>query len=320
MNVVLAPFRELVRRRLWPVALLLLAAAVAAPLYLADKEGTSAPVPPQGAAGDDRFASTPIVAAAGSEPTERRRVLGAPKDPFTPSGVQPKPAKAVKPPKSVTKGTAGTPAAGGTKGAGKGGGATGGSPAPKPVSPAPVTPPAPVAPTTPPLEVYSLRVLVDGVEETLARLAPLPNAENPAVIYLGLLEDGKTAVFLLDAGVTADGDGTCHPRPSDCQRLYLKKGETEFFSFKGEEGEEGATDGEFQLDLVQISARKAPSSDRAQASYARASAAGRRALRSRIGRVGRLRYDTRTGKLRRVSVKAWRASVARASLVKSSGW
>ncbi len=69
---------------------------------------------------------------------------------------------------------------------------------------------------------------------TLKRLDPLPDAENPSIIYLGVLEDGKTAVFLLDADVTPQGDGKCRPTPTDCQRLYLREGETEFFDIGGE--------------------------------------------------------------------------------------
>lgn len=337
MSAVLAPFRELVRRRLWPVALLLIVAAVAAPIFLGDDGEPSVAAATPGAIGDDPFLGEPIVAAAGDGATERRRrVLGAPKDPFRPTGQQPRPASTDEAPSGGSKessSTGGQTTRATTGGGTTGGGTTGGAPDSTPVptgppGPLPTVTPVPAEPK-PALEVHSLRVRVDGVEreEPLSRLTPLPTADDPAVIYLGLLADGKTAVFLLDVGVTADGDGTCHPSPSDCQRVYLKKGDSEFFDVTrvadvgedGSTGEAGSTGGEFQLDLLEISTKKVSSTDQARSSFAWTSSAGRRALRSRMGRAGRLGHDARTGKLRRLSHKAWRASVAHATRAAASG-
>ena len=87
MNVITDTWRGLVARKLWPVALLLVAALVAVPLTLA-KEPESAPVvaanatkPQEGL--PETFVSAADVSAAG----ERRRVLGGKKDPFEPAAL-----------------------------------------------------------------------------------------------------------------------------------------------------------------------------------------------------------------------------------------
>ena len=42
------------------------------------------------------------------------------------------------------------------------------------------------------------------------------------LIYLGVLKDGKTAVFLVDHGVSAVGDGDCAPSPDECETLRMQ--------------------------------------------------------------------------------------------------
>ena len=89
----------LVLRKLWPVAILLIAAAVAVPKLLAEE-----PAPPVTEAavavkGDKNavLATEPIVApAADADRSGRRQVLGSRKDPFKPQ-VTPTPIPVVKP-------------------------------------------------------------------------------------------------------------------------------------------------------------------------------------------------------------------------------
>ena len=89
MSVITDTWRQLVRRRLWPVAALLVAALAAVPFLLA-KDPEPAPVasPASGgsATGTGVLATEPIVALAAPEDrAERRRVLGARHDIFTPT-------------------------------------------------------------------------------------------------------------------------------------------------------------------------------------------------------------------------------------------
>jgi hypothetical protein len=335
MNLVKDTLRELVERRLWPLAVLLLVAAVAAPMLL--KSQPEEPVTPAANAvtseGAGGISIEPLVAASVDTQGDRR-VLGARKDPFRPTGEQPRADSGPSPDPSTSpnpstssnpgSGSTGGPPAGDPKGGGFSGGG-GSSPLPDgpigPASPPESTPaPAPAAPETPEptFDLYSLTVRVDdGERQNLKRLDPLLSLEDPAIIYLGLLEAEKTAVFLLDEGVTADGDGSCHPSPENCQRVHLREGETEFFTRAALEGvgEGGAAAEpvEFQLEVLDIKTKKTASAGTARAARAAASTSGRRALRSRVSRMGRLRYDLRTGKLHQLSVKAYRSSMARAS-------
>lgn len=326
MSTVKGVLNDLVRRRLWPFAVLFIALAIAAPVVLSKESEPVAAVPAAAAA---TVEGQPIASVVDDFSADaRRRVLGATKDPFTPTGRQPQ-ASSTEPEDPgtgapVTDGSTAAPTDGSASPPSAGGaGATGGSPAPEaPTGITPVTPTSP-APTTPQpgtdgetYDLYSLKVRFDEGEPTeLERLKGLPpESETPTVIYLGLLEDAKTAVFLLDERVTTEGDGTCRPSPADCQRVHLKKGETQFFDLpatdaEGAEGE--AVSEQHQLEIVSITTRKTASASKARSAYTRSSKAGRRALRSRTARAGRLRYDARTGLLRRISLKAHRASLAR---------
>ena len=61
------------------------------------------------------------------------------------------------------------------------------------------------------------------------RLAPLPAAQTPEVIYLGVLTGGKKAAFLFTNAVQVSGaasdDLTCLPSKQDCQIVELSPGQ-----------------------------------------------------------------------------------------------
>ena len=67
------------------------------------------------------------------------------------------------------------------------------------------------------------------------RLQALPSSDEPVLIYLGVLKDHKTAVFMVDSGVVAQGDGTCQPSRTTCETIQLKEGETEFLDVAPED-------------------------------------------------------------------------------------
>ena len=77
----------------------------------------------------------------------------------------------------------------------------------------------------------------------------LPDEEAPVLIYKGVEDGGKVAIFELTGVVDAQGDGKCEPTPEDCQYLKLRAGETEFITVT-DTGDE--TDAQYQLDLVKI--------------------------------------------------------------------
>jgi hypothetical protein len=291
MSAVTNTWRQLVQRRLWPVAILLIAALVAVPLLLAKQPTPPAP-PPAVAANDEQskseLAVTPIVTQADA-PTKRRRVLGSAKNPFAKKAVDDAVTASNAPTgtSQTTTGTGGAETPAPSVDAGLGGGSS--EPAPTgPTPPVSLTPPAV---PEPPAKKYSLHELTvrfgdasGGSERrSVERLDPLPSAEEPVLIYLGLRKDGKTAVFLVDHGVQAVGDGECVPFPEQCERIFLRAGETEFLDVVDATGQVTA---QYQLDLIKIhnkgtkaSAAKARLSAKAEgrALQARASIAGRSA-------------------------------------------
>jgi hypothetical protein len=94
MTLITDTWRQLVERRLWPIALLLLAALVAVPVLLASDPAPAPATTTALAKSDDPIAAAkPIVAQATSFDDSSRHVLGAPKDPFKPA-VLPKPTPA----------------------------------------------------------------------------------------------------------------------------------------------------------------------------------------------------------------------------------
>ena len=237
------------------------------------------------------------------EVTERRRVLGAKKDPFEPAPVKKSKkakqaeAKTEEPQPEATE----APQAAGTAG--------GGATAPEP----PVSePPAPKK-TYP---QYSIKVRfgkTDGELETktVERLAVLPSTSSPVLVYRGVEEGGEVAVFELTGSVEALGDGSCEPTPEDCQILKLRAGETEFLTITGT-GED--TDAQYQLELEKIYTKATTS----EAELAEASTEGRKVLQKWSGdRRARYAFDSETGELRKLdatSAKRLTRSARRASL------
>ena len=68
------------------------------------------------------------------------------------------------------------------------------------------------------------------VLSNVVRLAPLPAAQSPEVIYLGVLKNGKRAAFLFTNSVKVSSGQSpngirCLPSPSDCQIAELSPGQ-----------------------------------------------------------------------------------------------
>jgi hypothetical protein len=261
MNLITETWRGLVRRKLWPVALLLVGALIAVPFTLAKTpEVEPAPANLAAAAGDEGIPATYVTSAADAEAEsedtgKRRRTLGKDKDPFEPAPL-PKAKKKKKSAKkqATTTSTDSSPSKTETSGGG-GGGAS--------------SPTAPVATATPtatpkPAPLNSIRVRFAKVEEDataeepksqlVERFEVLPDEENPVLVYRGVEDGGKVAVFELTGNVTVEGDGACQPTPEDCQILKLRAGETEFVTVTDTGSE--TTDAQYQLDLIKINARK----------------------------------------------------------------
>ena len=245
MNAVTNTWHQLVRRRLWPVALLLVAALVAVPLVLASEPEPVVPTaePMPAVSAGDEIAEPVVAKVAAEDRSRRRRVLGMRKDPFKPAPVKkPKKAKQASTttpkPATETKSSAPAPTSGG------GGGST------APSIPTPTEPSLP----KPPAGSITVRFGEAESEDLpggwLTKLQPLPDDEEPLLVFMGLTKNGKHAKFLVDASLTPTGDGTCKPHPASCETVLLSRGETEFFDVV--DPDTGEITAQYQLDLVAI--------------------------------------------------------------------
>jgi len=272
MSAVRGLLRDLVERKLWPLAVLLLVAAVAVPVYLnrSSADDAAAPLPATNQHADAGKASKAAVsieeqAADGKRP-------GGVRNPFKQLHVP----KVAKPASTGTTPPADQPStSGGSGGDGSepplapsgSGGSGDGKPAPKPAGD--------------PLDVYHLSLRFGRAEASqlktyhdVARLSPLPTADNPFFVYTGVLRDGKTVVFLLSSDATATGDGHCKPSPKSCQTIEVKEGDTEFFDLTV-----AGQAVQYQLDVVRVFKKGASSVVAAAASHERHSSAGADILR-----------------------------------------
>jgi hypothetical protein len=247
-----------------------------------------APVPP----------ATHVTAADGSQAevtvqevpaaTAARNRAGKVRNPF---------AKEIKPPAtSGASGAPGAPTPPSTSSPAPNAGAGGGSGSSGPATPSTPSTPSPTgngSPTTPapkpdakpkpdPLDTYRLRLAFGNTDhhsrllEDVARLTPLPSAENPFFVFLGVLSDNQKAVFLVSSDATVTGDGTCKPNKATCETVELAAGETEYFDITTP----GGRAVQYVMHVRKIERRPASDAGTARAAASRHSVAGQDLLRA----------------------------------------
>lgn len=243
MSVFQNIWSDLVEKKLWPVALLLVAMIVAVPVVLA-KPGAStdtgaAPTPPTVETDDGpQLALTRAATTGFARPP---RVNDERLDPFAAriSDAQLKKIKAVLS-KAVNEIIDGNGGVGG--GAGGGGSTPDNSPGSNP--PADPTPTSPEPNTKPEVkteqdDLLSILVSQSGSAEAasaepeqindIRTFSPLVDLEDPFLVYVGKTSTGG-ATFLVSADVTVSGDGVCAPSQNDCRTLTLEVSETAEFA------------------------------------------------------------------------------------------
>jgi hypothetical protein len=77
----------------------------------------------------------------------------------------------------------------------------------------------------------------------LSRMSVLPNAKTPALMFMGIPVDAKSAIFFVHPALSHAGEGTCMPSQTECTFLELTVGRDHFLSVK---------DYEFHLHLYGI--------------------------------------------------------------------
>ena len=218
-------WQDLRAKRLWPVAVAILAATIAVPAFLFKPASST---PPAATAAQSSGAKLPVVTLDNSSVANSHLNVFKEKNPFkavgsaaatgsttttTPLGTSVSSAVA-------SANTSGAAATGATTSSSSGGtSASGGT--------TPVGPDGNKA--TPGLHYFTYTVDLHfglrGSEKTyksVKQLDVLPDGAHPVLSFYGV-KNGKTAVFFLpDPAFRADGEGKCVPSPANCRFLSLK--------------------------------------------------------------------------------------------------
>ncbi|HEX7291603.1 MAG TPA: hypothetical protein VF250_10805 [Conexibacter sp.] len=268
---------ELVERRLWPVALLLVLALVAVPLLLAkpaastDDGAPAATTPPAAQAAAAAAARAPGDTPPGGEPVVAVAQADEPSAPLRGRAKNPFRQQHLEATSTTTASTAGVVSSAGgsdTSGSAGGGGAGGDSDGQTPSSPQ----------QTYSYATIDVRFGKAGLKlrklDDVPRLTPLPSAAEPIVVFLGMRADRQTAVFLVSTDVHAQGEGRCVPSRKTCEAIVLKRGDVALLDFADADG--SVT--QYELDLVDVTVHETTSKALASRAYARTSRAGARLL------------------------------------------
>jgi hypothetical protein len=242
-------------KRLWPVAVVLVAALVATPVVLSKKaeapEVASAPQPAADAAEPEAEGPAELAKVKLAELAEGSgsslSVFNDPDNPFAPPRKVLEAGKEEGPPTGgadIGAGSTGAAPSAGSDGGdvtsdlggtgGDFGGDTGGD-----VVETPEDPGGDTGETT-----RSFTYVVDATFRQngrtrrikgMEKLDILPNETSPLLIFLGVDKSAGNAVFLVDSTLQAAGEGACKPSNSDCAFLYLGAGsEHEFTNEDGD--------------------------------------------------------------------------------------
>ena len=258
---ILADLRE---RRLLPVAIALTVALIAVPLLLlksADAGTGATPVATTAGASATTAPRPPLVALAALRTSSSLDTFAS-KNPF--ASPDPVPELTSTDLLDTTPSSGGSSSSsssssgdgggfsssfGGSSSSSSTGGSSGGSSSPAPTI-SPVSPISrPTDPATPPsgggdpdgdgkttvtkalftheIDIaYGTRGKVRTIRD-IRRLAMLPSAKQPQLVFLGVDPSATNAMFLVDGDFSQSGEGTCRPTPENCRFLSLKVADDE---------------------------------------------------------------------------------------------
>jgi hypothetical protein len=228
-NFFLDLWQDLRAKRLWPIAVALLAATLAVPALLL--KPTSAPRAPNGASQVASASKLPTVALDASSVESSHLNVFKEKNPFSALS-DPDVTKTTTSGGGSTSPTGGTGStgtstgssiagAGTTSSTGTSSGGTSGSKTPTGPDGKPVKPGVHYFTYTADVRFGARGHLQDY--KGIHYLDVLPNGNNPVVALMGV-KNGDTAVFFIaDPAFRADGEGDCLPDPDNCMFLYLKQ-------------------------------------------------------------------------------------------------
>jgi len=297
--------KELVDRKLWPIALVLVIALVAVPVLLTKKAPTDIVTPPSGPLPYSSGKTLPAISVQTAPGNSN--LAGKGRNPFTPQHVATTSTTATVASVTTTPATGTTTTSTGTTGtssANSGGSGTGASttttpatpPAPTSTTPAPAPKPAPTGLTATQAYQVSLAITThDGGVNTidpLKRLSILPSKQQPMLVELGVLQGGHSVLFVVEPGTVVSGAGTCTPGPIDCEILSLNPGQTEGISKQTASGSTPVA----LFSVNSISADQFPSAAAANKARETASDVGRQLLnRTPLSSISLFQYDPSVG-------------------------
>lgn len=300
MNLLRPIWQDLRSKRLWPLAAALVVAIVAVPVVLSSSSGASVTPPPAAPApvANGLPAVNDTAAPATAAPT------GSARSPFAPVGGTSTTTTTTTTSSTTLPGVT-TPPTGSSSPTTSGG--TGSTTPPTTTSPGGTTPGQPTIPTPKPKQAiptlksdqsYSVALAITkatgGLDtiHPLERLTPLPSAQQPLLVELGVLKGGSRVLFAVQPGTVVSGKGTCIPGPIDCEILSLAQGQTERLSVQTNAGVVRVA----LFAVTGITAVKHPSRSAAMKVRSQESKAGRRVLaHSSLKALKLFRYEPGAG-------------------------
>ena len=236
---------DLREKRLWPVAVLLLAGLVAVPVVLKKSSEDLPPAPPTASAPREAPEPRELKGLATVKLEEGDTEDGSSLDTFDPANPFRPPAKVVKESEETTGTGTGEAAEDGlllfggdegstgtTGGGDTGGGDTGGTGDTGDGDGGTTTK------TTQYAYVIDVTFTANGRTRKIKgmeKLDMLPNPASPLLLFLGVSGNAGNAVFLVDSTLSAAGEGRCKPCRAECAFLYLGAGsEHEFTNEDGD--------------------------------------------------------------------------------------
>lgn len=241
-------WQDLREKRLWPVAVGLLAAIVAVPAVLFKPASDAAPpavvVPPRAAG-----ATLPAVAVVDGPTVGSRLETFSQKNPFkpmkdlakvtkstTPSGAPGSTSSGGSSPSSSSSSSATTASTktGGTSSTKTGSGTSTRSGGTSTTPSGGTSPSTPATPAAPVVQWFRYTATFTFGEQGKAKkfaspdnMTLLPDDQHPAIVFMGVTNDHKRAVFFIaDSALQAAGEGKCNASGAACRFVYLKVDES----------------------------------------------------------------------------------------------
>lgn len=305
MNIFASLITDMRQKKLWPLALVLVALLVALPILLTKSSSPIAITPVSPVSNGSSVPQAPSITAQVNP--LHSALKGHKHNPFAPSvktkstTTQSKTSKANSGSSAQTKSSTSTGATTHTTTTPAGSTPTTSTPATTPTQPTgptqPVTPVKVVPVGLSPVEVYDVSLSMtnsSGGFDTirpLERLSVLPSVQKPLLVELGVLKGGKRVLFAVQNGAALSGPGSCIPGPVDCELLELRPGQLEQLS--------GQTPGGVvysELSISKIVSRKLKSKAAARTARIKTSSAGFSLLKNTTSSVLSLfPYDAKIG-------------------------